>query len=267
MSLCPTGGARRHNCRVADNTLFAYIDETGDLGGNLANSKTSPIFGFAAVLVTPAAALELCAAIDQLRSDFHVPAQKVMSWKDHVRSNERRMHAVRTLGAVAGVRVLYVYTDKREVTGSYVQARGALYNYVAGKMYKSILWCGRNQRATEVQVRFGQVANFDHNTSREYFRDYIDLESKVPNELVAGLKWVTATQYRESQAADLYAGFLKAAVWPDEFGGVDPRYLQGVWHQVRSGGYGCKIPLGFMSMPSDAVARALPWWSCTCPNC
>lgn len=252
---------------MVDDTLFAYVDETGDLGGNLANSKTSPVFGFAAILVGPVAALELRAAVDQLRNDFGVVSAKPMSWKDHIRTDERRMHAVRTLGAIRDVRVLYVYTDKRVVTGPYVQTRGALYNYVAGKCYKSILWAARNQGADFVHLRFGQVANFDHRTTKDYFEHQVDADPKVPNERVAGLQWVAATQYRESQAADIYAGFLRAAVWPDEFGGLHPQYLQGVWHQVRTGPTGCTIPLGFMSMPTNDVARVLPWWSCTCANC
>lgn len=254
---------------MPDRNIYVYVDETGDPGAPGPESKASPIFGMACLLVPEARQVALRDAIQRLRDDFNIPDSSVFSWKSHLATHEKRKHAAAVLGAVSDIRVLYVYADKSAITGQYVQERGLFYNYVAGKAYKSILWAARNWAggSAKVHTRFGHVRGFDHGTTKAYFERVLTPDSKVPTWLEAGLKWVSATQYRESEAADIYAGFMKAAVWPDAFGAIEGGYLMKIWHQVRVGPDGCRIPLGFMSMPSNEVARQLEWWSCGCEAC
>lgn len=247
-------------------SVYAYVDETGDLGAP-DTPGASPVLGMACILVDDQHAEGLRDAVRQLRADFGVADGRIMSWKRHLANHERRVHAAETLALVPGLRVVYVYTDKNRVVGDYVRERGALYNYVAGKAYKSILWAARYDfSGKSLHTRFGHVRGFDHDLTRNYFNRVLVPDAKVPTHIEAGLRWVDASQFLESQAADLYAGFLRAAVWPDAFGRLEGGYLLRIWGQVRTGS-ACKIPLGFMSMPSDDIARELPWWPCECGTC
>ena len=243
--------------------VFAYIDETGD-PGTVVKPKSSPIFGMAAVLVDDQSAPVLRAAVSQLRTDFGVPDGKVMSWKDHLRTHDKRKHAAAILAAVPNIKLIYVYSDKRLTTaGSFGNQRGIYYNYVAFKMYKNILWAARNWRGNEgVHTRFGHVRHMDHDATRAYFQSQIAAAPNVPFHLERGLNWVSSDRFLESQAADLFAGFLKEGIWPDEFGQIEGMYIRKVWPQIRRNGDNCVIPLGLMSMPNSQNVKAWNWYSC-----
>lgn len=234
--------------------------------------QSSPIFGMAAVLVDPEHAANLRAAVEQLRTDFHVPAGKVLSWKEACKTHDRRLRAANVMGDLNGITVLYVYADKALLrSASYAQDLTLFYNYVAGKMFKSILWAAKHWEGgpAKVHVRFGHVRHHDHNTTKNYLQSPVFTGDKnVPTHLLAGLKWVSATDFVESQAADLYGGFLRAAVWPKptEWGEsyVYPEFLRRVWHQVRKVG-GCAVPLGYFVMPDHKAAinnQAFPCGHC-----
>lgn len=246
--------------------VYAYIDETGDRG--LAGTNgSSPIFGMAAVLVTDQSAPGLRAAVDHLRTTFGVPPNKVMSWKEHVKVHARRQYAANVLAAVPDLWVTFVYCQKDQVSGQYTQNRELFYNYVAFKAYKNILWAARNwQGSAGVHTRFGHVQGHDHTGTKQYLEFQARMDPRVPHALERGLQWVSADKYLESQAADLYGGFLRAAVWPGQYGLVEPQYIRSIWHQVRKG-TDCRIPLGFMSMPENRIARALAWNDCGCNYC
>lgn len=188
-----------------------------------------------------------------------------MSWKDHVKTHDRRRRAVHVLSAVTGVRVCYVYSVKSALRPeSYVEDPLRFYNYVAYKIYKSALWAARSWKGSAAQVwtRFGHVRGHDHRATENYIRRAAAADPKVPNRMEQGLRWVSADTYKESQAADLYGGFLKAALWPaGEFGYVEPAYLLGVWHQLRNSD-DCAIPLGIMSMPEHRLLREQAWFPC-----
>lgn len=247
--------------------VYAYIDETGDRGGA---HSSSPIFGMAAVLVTPQGAIDLRAAVRQLRADFNVPEGVPMSWKNHVKTHDRRRRAVAVLGQVEELRVCYVYSVKSALgAGSYRDDKVRFYNWVAWMTYKSILWGARSWQGNQVRVwtRFGHVKHHDHRMTDAYIRSQASKDGRVPEHLEQGLKWVSADQYLESQAADLYGGFLKAATWASgDFGYVEGSYLMGIWHQIRNSEQ-CAVPLGIMSMPAYQYLHELPWFPCThCPK-
>jgi hypothetical protein len=222
----------------------------------------------AAVLVDECGAPNLRDAIQQLRSDFKVPPARVMSWKDQVKTHDRRKRAAAVLSSVAGVRICYVYAVKAELQiGSYLDDPQRCYNYLAYKMYKATLWAARNWFGKDglVWTRFGHVKNHDHRTTEAYFHSEARKDPRVPISMEQGLRWVSADRYVESQAADLYAGFLKAALWPaGEFADVEPAYLLKIWPQIRNSD-SCAIPLGIMPMPNNMLLKREKWFPC--PKC
>ncbi|AEA23385.1 hypothetical protein Psed_1134 [Pseudonocardia dioxanivorans CB1190] len=247
---------------MASDSVNVYIDETGDRGPG---STSSPIFGMAAVLVDSVGSLNLRRAVLQLRSDFNVPENSVMSWKENLKSHDRRKRAVEVLGSVAGLKVCYVYVVKSALKAdSYLTDNQRFYNYIAFKAYKASLWAARNWKGQDARVwtRYGHVKGHDHRTTETYIRREASLDPRVPFHMEQGLRWVASDTYLESQAADIYGGFLKAATWPSgDFGYVEPSYLLGIWHQLRNSEQ-CAIPLGIMSMPDSGIIRKARWFPC-----
>lgn len=249
---------------MGKSRLYAYIDETGDRGSNVGSS---PIFGMAAVIVDEWSARRLQDAVKQLRSDFGVPDDKPMSWKDHVKTHDRRRRAATVLGAVKGLTVCLAYADKAALSpNSYRSDKVRFYNYVAWMTYKSILWSARSLGGQDALVwtRFGHVKHHDHEGTKAYLQREAERDYRVPDWMEQGLRWVSADQYLESQAADLYGGFLRAALWPTEWDLVEPAYLKSVWHQLRNS-HDCAIPLGFMAMPDYGNLHSREWFPCA--NC
>ena len=246
-------------------TIWAYGDETGDRG---LSPTASPIFGMALVVGDAAAMTELRDTVRRLRVDFKVPAGQVMSWKSHLKNADRRNHAVRTLAALEKHQVIYAVTKKSELAGGSFQSDDKrFYDFVAGSAHKSILWASRNLRADEVRIRFGRVRGVDHEHTRKYIHSVNIPDPKVPTYLEKELSWVGADTHFESEAADLYAGFLKAAFWPDEFGNTEEIYIRRIWHQIRKGPTGCAVPLGLFTMPHYGVIFNESWFSCeSCPS-
>ena len=243
--------------------IHAYVDETGDRG--LLKGGSSLVFGMSAVLVEDGFPRErLNDVVKQLHRDFNVPADKVMSWKAYLKTYERRRHAAEVLAQLEGVQVLYVYADKRLLKeDSYAEDRERFYNYVAGKMLKSIVWAATYWPggSREVSIKFGHVRGHDHNKTSEYFKGPLRAKKgeKVQWNLIKKIVWVSADKYLGSEAADIYCGFLKSATWPSKtsWGEVMyfPEFLQTIWHQVRKGSEGCAIPLGMFPMPNyDAIS-------------
>lgn len=193
-----------------------------------------------------------------------------MSWKEHAKTHDLRRRAAEILCAVPDMRVLYVYVKKSELrSGSYVGDPQRFYNYVAYKMYKSVLWAGRNWKGSDAHIwtRFGHVRGHDHRSTETYIVREAQSDERVPHSMEQGLKWVSADKYDESQAADLLGGFLRAAVWPEpKFGYVEPSYLLKVWPLIRNSDT-CAIPLGIMPMPSERVLVDEAWFPCArCPK-
>lgn len=219
----------------------------------------------AAVVIDDDSSKSLRAAVHTLRSDFDVPSDKVLSWKEYVKTHERRRRAAEVLGRVDGLRLCYVYSVKSELReGTYKEHPQRFYNYVALKLYKSILWAARDWKGVnaEVWTRFGHVHGHDHNSTKEYISAQVMADPKVPSSMEKGLRWVSSSTYDESQAADLYGGFLKSAIWPSgKYAYTEPSYLISIWHQIRNSS-SCAIPLGIMSMPKSGLLRQNSWFPC-----
>lgn len=243
----------------------AYVDETGDRGKP---GLSSPIFGMAGVVVTDHGERDARAALRQLRSDFSTPPGRPLSWKNDLDTHERRVHAAKVLAGVAGLTVVYVAADKAALRpATYRDDATVFYNVIAYETFKRIIWTSSRMPTGphRVAVRFGHVAKHPNVDTLNYFlikrREGAD---RVPYDLVTQLDWVNAGQFDMSQVADVYAGFLKAATWPNKWGDVEGAYLLQIWHQIRNS-HQCVLTLGLQYRPDSQLIRKMPWWPCK--NC
>ncbi|HHX85393.1 MAG TPA: DUF3800 domain-containing protein [Actinomycetales bacterium] len=247
--------------------IWVYIDETGDRGQS---ADASPIFGMAALLVSEVGVAPLRAAVTQLRGEFGVPDDRPMSWKKDAKNHDRRRRAAEILGEVPGIKVCYVYAVKDQLRAdSYKSDPTRFYNYVAMRTYSSLLWAARHWKGDHARVwtRFGHVRRHDHRGTKIYLEQQAANDPRIPDQLEQGLQWVSADKYLESQAADLFGGFLRAATWPSgPFNYTEPSYLRSVWHVIRNSEV-CAIPLGLLSMPRNSLAADSDWLPChNCPE-
>jgi Protein of unknown function (DUF3800) len=196
-----------------------YVDETGDRG--LPHGNASPIFGMSAVLVDEATEILACAALRQLRADFSTPSGRPLSWKADLKSHDRRMHAASLLSAIPGLKVVHVVADKSQLRdGTYRDDVTLFYNVVAYATLQRVLWAARAWPggARRTEIRFGHVRKHDHTDTHRYFQIKQSQDRRVPLALISDLSWVNADRYEMSQAADVYAGFLKSAFWHQPVG-------------------------------------------------
>jgi hypothetical protein len=246
--------------------LYAYVDETGDPGGS---GKSSEAFGMSAVILGPSGAVQARELVDELRLQFKIPNNKVLSWKDHVRQHERRKYVAKRLSQLTDITVTFAYCRKTEVSyGQFTKSRGMFYNFVAGKLYKNILWATKYwpSGTSRVTTRFGHVKGFDHSETQGYFTQVIDSNPRVPHELENNLSWVAADKYRESVIADLFSGCLHQALTHDEYGNTEGSYLRQVWPLIRNSN-SCAIPLGIISIPENTLVTRHDWFPCrTCKH-
>ena len=247
--------------------VWVYVDETGDRGQT---PDASPIFGMAALLVSERGVVPLREAICQLRAEFNVPEGRPMSWKRDVKTHDRRRRAADVLGAVPGIKVCYAYAVKEHLGDhSYKSDPTRFYNYVAKRTYFASLWAARSWKgnAARVWTRFGHVRHHDDRATKAYLMSQSSGDTRVPSHMEQGLQWVSADKFAESQAADIFGGFLKAAVWPSgPFNYTEPAYLRSIWSLIRNSET-CAIPLGLLSMPRNSIAADSIWHPChNCPQ-
>lgn len=240
----------------------AYIDETGDRG---TSGKASRYFAMVAVVIADEDDPSLRQAIGLCRQRLSVPASKALHWTEHVKRFPRRQFVVGQLAAVDGLVVSFVIVEKAAIPGAN-PIRGdqvAFYNYVSGLILEGILltasaWPGG---ARDVVAGFGHVRGFPHQETLAYFEKLrADAEDQELWELLrSSPRFLGAGQLDGLQAADQYAGMLRAALEPDEFGGFEHHHLLAVRHQIRrhegeSWGHGLQV------MAAPGVLEAYPWW-------
>lgn len=242
--------------------LYAYVDETGDRG---VSSKSSRFFAMAAVVVPSESEGGLRTAIAALRSKFGIPLGKALHWIDHVKTYSRRRLVAEQLAAVADVCVNYVIFEKAAIPASskLQQDQVVFYNYAAGLIMERILLTAANwpDGPRAVSVRFGHVRGFNHEETLNYFDlKRTNAPSWMPWHLLEGEVHFSSTgQYDGLQAADMYAGMLKVAICPDQYGGYEQHHFLQIKHQIRR--YKGKAwGAGFKVMALPGSLESLPWW-------
>lgn len=243
--------------------LHAWVDEMGDRG---TKQSSSEYFAMAAVVVPDSHRQGLADAIAEIKVAFGIPLPTPLHWNRHCKPHSRRQFVSRRLAAVEGVRVTYVVFEKAAIPmkAAILEDGAKFYNYTAGIALERVLltaadWPGDDK---QVQVQFGHVKGFDHQETTKYFWSKRAQKSIVNwNLLKADPKFVATAQNSGIQAADQYAGMLRAALCSDELGGYDETHLLRIRHQIRrnprtqsSWGYGFKV------MARDNAMQSLPWW-------
>jgi hypothetical protein len=153
-----------------------------------------------------------------LRDKFCVPPAKVLHWRDHVRSFPRRQFATTTLTAFPRLIIIYVVVEKAAIP-PHAKLRDDqvfFYNYAAGLAVERILfaaneWPGGGRR---VIVRFGHVKGFNHASTRDYLalKRFTAPTWHPWHRLVGTVHFDDQANWLGLQAADQYAGMLKAAI-------------------------------------------------------
>ncbi|MEU4394897.1 DUF3800 domain-containing protein [Kribbella sp. NPDC023855] len=240
----------------------AYVDETGDRG---TSGKASRYFAMVAVMVADEDDAALRSAIGTCRQRLSVPVNKPLHWTEHVKRFPRRQFVAAQLAAVEGVVVGYLVIEKAALAAADpVRANQvAFYNYASGLTLTGILhaaatWPGG---ARDVVVNFGHVRGFPHQETLVYFEKLrSDAEAQTRWDLLRSMpRFLAAGQLDGLQAADQYAGMLRAALEPDEFGGFEHHHLLAVRHQIHrfegeAWGHGLRV------IAAPGTMEQYPWW-------
>jgi hypothetical protein len=240
----------------------AYVDETGDRG---ASAKSSHYFAMVAVMIADEDELPLRTAIGTCRQRLSVPPNKPLHWSEHVKRFPRRQFVAGQLAAVPGVLLNFVVFEKAAIAGR-TRLRTdqvAFYNHVAGLVLEGVLsaaneWPGG---ARDVVANFGHVRGFPHQETLAHFEKMrANPSAGMPWDLLRGKpRFVGTGQFDGLQAADQYAGMLRSALEPDEFGGFEHHHLLAVRHQIGRlegdcWGHGLRV------VATPGTMEAYPWW-------
>lgn len=243
--------------------VHAYVDEMGDRGSS---AKSSPFFAMAGVVIADEDRPELRQRINGIRARLKVPDQKALHWAEHVKIFRRRQFVVSELALLPRVLVNYVVFEKAAIPqkSHILGDQVAFYNYTAGILMERLLLTAQHWEggARSLLVDFGHVRGFDHSHTQLYFETKKKRGQGPANWslLEREPRFVHAGKNAGVQAADQYAGALRAALEPDEYGGFEHHHLLTLHGQIRrdrngrSWGYGMKV----LGTP-DMTAR-LPWW-------
>ena len=238
----------------------AYVDETGDRG---LSARASRYFGMVAVVIADEDDAGLRRAVVHCRHRLSVPTSKPLHWTEHVKRFPRRQFVATQLATVPGVVLNLVLVEKAAIglLNQAISDQVAFYNFVAGRVLKQVLhtadeWPGGRR---DVVITFGHVRGFRHEETLAWFEKLraSDTDS-TPWELLRGRPgFLGAGQPDGLQAADQYAGMLRAALEPDEFGGFEAHHLLTVRHQIRRSD---DSPDGFEAVAVPGTLEAYPWW-------
>jgi len=240
----------------------AYVDETGDRG---TSAKASRYFAMVAIVVADEDEPMLRSAVRLCRTKLSVPAGKPLHWAEHVKRYPRRQFVASQLAAVPGVVVNYVVFEKAAIPlqAALRSDQVLFYNYAAGLIMERILLTAADwpDGPRDVVASFGHVRGFPHQETAAYFeKKRANQTGWMPWNLLRGVpRFLGAGQFDGLQAADQYAGMLRAALESDEYGGFEHHHLMAIRHQVRrvsgqSWGHGFKV----VALPQ--VMESYPWW-------
>ncbi len=113
---------------------YLYLDESGDLG-----AKGSQYLILAALLITNPALLTKCIR-NMRRHKFRKELRKVQEIKANKSSDDLRRHMLLALNKIPDAKVFYIVLEKKKLLSIYLRDhKHRLYDYVAGKLAKSII--------------------------------------------------------------------------------------------------------------------------------
>ncbi|WP_166381354.1 DUF3800 domain-containing protein [Catellatospora methionotrophica] len=249
----------------ARKLLLGYVDETGDRG---IKAQSSPYFGLAGVIVPEEDDPLVHQAMNNCRTKINVPRVKAFHWSEHARSYSRRQMITSELLQLTTLRVNYVLFQKAAIpaTSTLYGNHAKFYNFAAGVMMERMLHAARNwpDGPRDIAVKFAHVRGFDHTDTLTYFaikQARSRGTRRAPWHLHRGnVKFKAIGDYDGLQAADQYAGMLKAAISPDEFGQFEEHHFMRIREQIRRRPDGRCWGAGFKAFALPGGLEALPWW-------
>ena len=236
---------------MTNNTLLAFVDETGDRGYS---KKSSEYFAMAAVILPASVQQMVKDCIAKIKTQFGVPIKVPLHWRKHCNYHEFKKFTAGEIAKIEGVTVIYVISDKKTVPMDHAK----FYNIVAASTLERILKFAE-ECDTKVCVRFGHIRGFDHTGTLDYFNNRVWRIGDYKR-LVDAPKWIFAENNTGIQLADQYAGILSSAMTADRFGNFEPSYLETIKQQVRKSKDGKISRYGIKAMSADNDPKSFRWW-------
>jgi len=234
-----------------NETLLAFVDEIGDRGYS---KKSSEYFAMAAVIFPASVQQKVKDCIWKIKTRLKIPINKPLHWYGYCRMHETRKYITQEIAKLEGVTVIYVIADKKTTPRDHA----IFYNAVAALTLERILKHTEKVNSN-VNVWFGHVRGFNHNSTVEYFkkRDWRNIKYNL---LINIPKWIPAENNAGLQLADQYAGILGAAMIADAYGNFEPAYLETIKHQIRKSEDGKVSGYGIKAISEDNNPISFKWW-------
>ncbi len=198
---------------------------------------------------------------DQLCIDLGKPVATVLHWTKNIKNHSQRKHVCRTL-ASQEITLTYVVIDKASFGGSPggLGQHERMYNYAMRRLLERISWFARDAERRAF-ITISNVKNFKYQTLRSYLAYLQTMPTSIEWGWLARMKMKTPADYELLQFADIGAGALSSAVWPDDFGAVEARYLNELASRIYRRPPGAITTYGLHVMRTPQLLIAQPWWA------
>ncbi|GAA1908801.1 hypothetical protein GCM10009688_11460 [Arthrobacter gandavensis] len=248
--------------------VHVFVDEYGDR--NFKNNRESEWFTMTALMVEQEHVDHMRAAVAGLRSVYRIPAGNKLHWVDHfkVKQEARRFTALHLLTSIPNIRLVNVLLHKPSVgLGAHMrneQARSyhLMTQYLMERVARAAAgWPGGPRLA---KVSLGVVGGVDHDeTMMQLHAAALRNDARTPfGNLLWPFKWFDSARLDGLQAADVFSGFLTAALVSG-----DGRYYSRVLQLVCTDPRGNHLGEGMKIFPNNAIRLVTEsaWWR-SCPG-
>lgn len=209
------------------NFKYMYIDESGDLGTKPGSSKFLVI---SALIVDDP--LELDRVIKRMRRNkFKKELKKANEIKANKSSDAVILHILKSLSDIKGAKIYHVVLDKSKLYSAFLKnEKNKLYNFVAGKLAKSI---NIDETNFDIKIDKSKGNLFLQEDFNKYFMKYLSEGSK---ETKCTIKHSWSHSWRGLQFADVIAWscFQKFEHGKDKF--IDeiriPQEVFQIWEKI-----------------------------------
>lgn len=250
--------------------LHVFVDEYGDR--NFKANRESEWFTMTALMVEQEHLDHLRAAISGMRQIYRIPEGNKLHWVEHFREKHpaRRRTALHMLSSVPGIRIANVLLHKPTVGANAKMRDDSARSYHMMTLYlleriaKAAANWPRGERLAKVSL--GVVGGVDHRQTLTYLHREAAKEGHTPRSPFGNLlwpfKWLDSAKFDGLQAADIFSGFLTAALVNG-----DASYYQKVLRLVTHDSRGNYLGEGMKIFPNEAIPliTGSQWWR-SCPG-
>lgn len=242
--------------------LLAFIDESGQ---RALTKRSSDHFVIAAVLMPERRRPEAEEWLERMRKDLRRQPGQVLHWKGYV-AHRDRLHISQEFGRQGFARASAVVACKRHLQASKDFTEDHAYMFAFRLLLERMSWLAA-ERGMELEYTLGHVRGFAKAKLREYearLRAMSRDECKVRWDCISDKPSRIERPESEEmlQISDVVASSIGAAFNPDEFGNLEPRYVQSYPARFYRGSSdaGRLTSYGLKVLPwNDATKAANPW--------